>query len=248
MHIRKNKDHEHLFNVPHSAADRKHIPIEKKVFSSGKATGKDLVGGTLFDVYRGVIPPLLLDNLEEFIIAHEDQLANFVNDCRGGHLVSFMGSWTPRGGKTANKLYLTPTTVKRAEVVGTLVTKFANLWERVRTVLSWKYSKQLEILEKVPVENRLFGAFSLLILNYSCGSRFHRDIRDWKNGFCAVIPFGEWTGGDLTFPDIGATVKLQKGDIILFQSFNLLHGTEEYTGNRHSIVLCTHNTVINNSL
>jgi len=90
--------------------------------------------------------------------------------------------------------------------------------------------------------------FSLLILNFSCGTKYHRDLRDWKNGFCAVFPFGDWTGGNLVFPEIGTSVKLRKGDLIFFQSFNLVHGTDEYVGDRHSIVLCAHNTVINNCI
>lgn len=125
---------------------------------------------------------------------------------------------------------------------------FEDIWKRVSTVLSWNYLEQVEIFKKVPEEYRLFGVFSLLILNFSCGTKYHRDLRDWKNGFCAVFPFGDWTGGNLVFPEIGTSVKLRKGDLIFFQSFNLVHGTDEYVGDRHSIVLCAHNTVINNCI
>jgi len=245
---RRNKVHEVTFSVPQSAADLAHIPKKKEIFSSGHAVGKDTFNGTLFEVFRGVFPKELLDKLEKFIIANEDALVKFVKDCRGEHSVSFLGTWTPRGGKTANQLYLTPTTIKQAEVIQKLITEFKALWDRVSHIVSWKYPEQVKILQQVSEEFRLFGIFSLLILNFSCGNKYHRDLRDWKNGFCAVFPFGQWTGGDLVFPDIGATVKLEKGDLILFRSFSLVHGSEQYEGDRHSVVLCSHNTVINNSI
>jgi len=82
--------------------------------------------------------------LERFIIEYEEELVEFVKDCRGSHLVSFLGTWTPRGGKTANQLYLTPTTRNKETVVRKFIEEFEDIWKRVSTVLSWNYLEQVE--------------------------------------------------------------------------------------------------------
>lgn len=82
-------------------------------------------------------------------------------------------------------------------------------------------------------------------MNIDTPPKFHVDSKDWKNGFSAVAPFGTYTGGHLSFPELALEFKVEAGDIILFQSHLLEHGNTEHLGHRSSIVMTTHNTVFN---
>jgi len=221
------------------------MPQSEITTEKGNVCGVDLFGGTLFRTFARVLPIERLDALEKFISQYGTQLATAVSDCRGEHIASYLGSWTPSGGKDAAKIYHTPAT--HSELASLFINQFQDLFELISSLLQHHYPAQANILQQVVKEHRLFGLFSLLILNYICGNDFHTDTKDWKNGFCAVFPFGEFSDGNLQFPDLKTTVELKKGDVIFFQSFNLLHGSELSKGTRRSIVLCTHNTVINRS-
>jgi ectoine hydroxylase-related dioxygenase (phytanoyl-CoA dioxygenase family) len=86
--------------------------------------------------------------------------------------------------------------------------------------------------------------FHHFVLNWDVECDFHKDKSDVAWGFCVVIPFGEFTGGELIFPEIFQSVHLQAGDIMVFPSALLTHGNGAVTsGKRHSLVLncCAHN-------
>jgi hypothetical protein len=63
-------------------------------------------------------------------------------------------------------------------------------------------------------------------------------------GYCALICYGDFIGGELIFPELGIALKLQPGDVIFFKSAQLTHCNGPVTGLRRSVVLTTHNNVI----
>lgn len=115
--------------------------------------------------------------------------------------------------------------------------------------------------EQLPSSYRLFDLFSLLILNVTCGTQMHKDLKDYHHGFCLLVPFGDYSKGELVFPDIGIEIAALPGDVIAFRSHTLTHGTapylflflktsllNKYTGTRRSLILVNHNTVMNYGL
>ncbi len=65
----------------------------------------------------------------------------------------------------------------------------------------------------------------------------HYDHMDRVDGLCCVVPFNDFTGGDLVFRDLGFRIQFEAGDVIFFQSHNLLHeNLPVIDGERQSLV------------
>jgi hypothetical protein len=52
-----------------------------------------------------------------------------------------------------------------------------------------------------------------------------------------VIPFGEWTGGELGFVEPGLLFRLRAWDAIIFASCDITHFNLDFQGVRCSLVL-----------
>ena len=151
------------------------------------------------------------------------------------------------GGKKPEKIYHTPITNK--EISKTLIENYSGLWKTVGDLIRNHFPGLAEMYSKVPEKHRLFDLYSLLVVNLTMATKYHKDLKDYRNGFCCVFPFEDYDGGELHFPELNVTVNLRPGDLIVFQSHLLTHGNWPVTrGNRKSCVLLTHNTVMNNSL
>lgn len=57
---------------------------------------------------------------------------------------------------------------------------------------------------------------------------------------CAVFPFGDYDGGNLKFPHLGYEFEMRPGDLIMFKSWELLHGNQQSFGQRSFCVLVVH--------
>ena len=92
-----------------------------------------------------------------------------------------------------------------------------------------------------------FDVYDMLVHNWykeNTGSDWHFDKNDFRAGYCAVVCYGKFSGGELIFPEIGVALKLEPGDVVFFKSALLTHGCAPVTGVRRSVVLTTHNNVI----
>ena len=58
-----------------------------------------------------------------------------------------------------------------------------------------------------------------------------------------MVPFGNFTGGELCFPTIGLKVKMEPGDLVAFDSFNMPHSVAEHEDERYSLVFHQHQTM-----
>jgi hypothetical protein len=119
------------------------------------------------------------------------------------------------------------------------------LFTALSDILKMYYPALYTEYNKLEEQYRLFGAWSMAILNINSFSTFHIDTKDWKNGFCVVITFGDYVGGELHFPGLNITLNLQQRDVVFFQSHKLEHGNKDTIGTRHSLVLVSHNTLFN---
>jgi len=62
---------------------------------------------------------------------------------------------------------------------------------------------------------------------------------------CFVVPFGDYAGGEVTFPQLAQTVRLPPGDCLWFDSSQMQHHNAPVTaGTRFSMVFATHTQVI----
>jgi len=102
----------------------------------------------------------------------------------------------------------------------------------------------------IPQSFRPFKIWTTATINisHSNGMPAHKDLKDWKDGYCAVITFGNYQGGQLHFPELNITVQRMKYGITFFKSAQLLHEVQAFTGSRGSLVLFTHNSVLNKFL
>lgn len=92
-----------------------------------------------------------------------------------------------------------------------------------------------------------FDVFAMLVHNWfeeNSGSDWHIDLNDFRNGYCAVVCYGKFSGGEVIFPELGIALKLEPGDVLFFKSSQLTHGNAPVVGLRRSVVLTTHNNVI----
>ncbi|RHZ50285.1 hypothetical protein Glove_502g37 [Diversispora epigaea] len=100
---------------------------------------------------------------------------------------------------------------------------------------------KLKNLSLGPFAPRSFGIFPMIAINYNIVSNYHWDLSDASNCLCCLIPLGNFQGGDLYFPQLHVRVPLQPGQVVAFDSHNLLHGNLPLiSGIRHSIVYFVH--------
>jgi hypothetical protein len=64
----------------------------------------------------------------------------------------------------------------------------------------------------------------------------HKDKHDCKYGFCVIVVFGKFEGGDLVLSEIGIIIEVKCGFIILIRSALLEHFNLKVLKNRFSIV------------
>ncbi|KAJ6552568.1 hypothetical protein DFH09DRAFT_1496685 [Mycena vulgaris] len=77
-----------------------------------------------------------------------------------------------------------------------------------------------------------FGGF---VINVRVCTRGHRDGGDKL--FCVVIPFGDWTGGELVMYEPGCVFRPRSWDAIIFPSSRITHFNLHFEGVRLSLVL-----------
>jgi hypothetical protein len=120
------------------------------------------------------------------------------------------------------------------------------LWNFLNLLFFHELPELYEDYLSVNFSPRYFGAWATCALNGvmdPSGMGMHTDERDYRNGFCWVVPFGDFEGGELVFPDIKVCLEMFPGDIVYFRSCDLNHFVNPFTGNRKSLVLFSHNTM-----
>ncbi|TFK58372.1 hypothetical protein BDN72DRAFT_782173, partial [Pluteus cervinus] len=76
--------------------------------------------------------------------------------------------------------------------------------------------------------------FTGLVINFCVSTSAHRDHND--EGLCAVIPFGEYDGGQLCLFEPGLVLDIKPGDIVIFPSADITHFNLHFNGERGSFV------------
>ncbi|KAJ3111134.1 hypothetical protein HDU96_005941 [Phlyctochytrium bullatum] len=81
--------------------------------------------------------------------------------------------------------------------------------------------------------------FSTLVYNRHCQTFPHKDSGDLPQGWCVVVPFGGFTGGNLRLIDTGLEFHVESGQVIAFKSALLTHSNAQFHGFRNSLVFYT---------
>jgi hypothetical protein len=111
------------------------------------------------------------------------------------------------------------------------------------------YDRYAALLDKLP---EICKAMRISDQSVFCGrgilineqTNIHRDIQDLKDGWCAVVVFGEFENADLCLPDLSVRLHIRPGDIVFFRSFALKHFVSTWTGlKRYALVYFTYQAV-----
>ncbi|KAJ3093368.1 hypothetical protein HDU96_002336 [Phlyctochytrium bullatum] len=81
--------------------------------------------------------------------------------------------------------------------------------------------------------------FGNLVYNRQCQTFPHKDSGDLLGGWCVVVPFGGYTGGNLRLIEAGTEFEFEEGQVSIFRSSLLTHSNAQFHGFRNSIVLFT---------
>jgi Oxygenase domain of the 2OGFeDO superfamily len=71
----------------------------------------------------------------------------------------------------------------------------------------------------------------------------HRDKSDWVRGFAALLPVGEYTGGDLLLRQLGLRIESPPGCVQFIRGHELSHSITKWNGRRFVIVSVIHEAV-----
>lgn len=216
------------------------ISKETRIFDS--TIVKDVFGGHHIRYYKGIFFKYL-DELSLLWKSVSELKCHDAEDVRGAHKVLYIGHWTPKGGPLYNTIFETQDS--KDEQGKKVIEMFAPWSIRISDILRQDYPAMAAMMETLPKEFRKFDLFSLLILNQTTGQNIHVDKFDWRNGYCAVFPFGNYKGGALSFPQLQMEILLNPGDLILFKSWLFHHGNLEVYGDRSSAVFVQRNTTMN---
>ncbi|RPA73283.1 hypothetical protein BJ508DRAFT_334238 [Ascobolus immersus RN42] len=90
------------------------------------------------------------------------------------------------------------------------------------------------------IDKTLFWPFCMMAINRNCYSLPHKDLNDFARGFCFLLCWGKFKGGEVTFKELGMKLPLKRGQLLIFRSALLTHWNQPVTsGIRHSLVLFT---------
>ncbi|KAJ3154210.1 hypothetical protein HDU86_004754 [Geranomyces michiganensis] len=84
-------------------------------------------------------------------------------------------------------------------------------------------------------------SFAMIVLVINEYVLKHRDLRDAKDGWCAVVCLGAFEDGEFCLPDLKIRIPFRPGDILFIRSFALEHMVRKWrNGNRYTIVFKMH--------
>ncbi|KAK0242064.1 hypothetical protein EDD85DRAFT_934815 [Armillaria nabsnona] len=114
------------------------------------------------------------------------------------------------------------------------VMSFVN--DHIRVLLQDIYKDLTVFVDHLPLNDQSPAyPFSGFVVNVGVATDGHRDGFDKLA--CVVIPFGEWTGGELCLYEAGFVWRLKPWDILIFPSGRITHFNLHFAGLRGSLVL-----------
>ena len=217
--------------------NKNHINIS----NSDPAFVKDKRGGMILKVFRNFLTEAETNQLENTTNTLTDNLKGKFDKKRGVPLVYHLGCWR----KYTELPFVTVNTRNRHSQDWIL--KNRDIFLKLNDLFYQEFPVLLETywtVENLPA--RMFGTWASVAINChldeDVGIGLHSDEHDFADGFCWTIPFGNFSEGDLNFPDLNTTVAYKTGDVAVFQS-RQQHEVKKFRGKRFSLVLFSHNNL-----
>jgi len=239
---KKNRTrHQHIV-FPHTDTDKKRYrPPEREKYVQYPFISEEPLKCVLLHFFKTIIPLELVTTLETSTTTLIEQFSTPSDTTvRGKQNCYYFGHWR----ESSPTITQCPHT--RNPAFEPWLKANSLLFQCLSSILKEHYPDLYGAYKKVEEQYRLFECWSMAILNIDSPSEFHIDSKDWRNGFCVVITFGKFTGGELHLPLLNVTVNIERCDVLFFQSHKLEHGNREVTsGARNSLVLVSHNNLFN---
>ena len=103
-------------------------------------------------------------------------------------------------------------------------TKNKPFWDRIEEIFKLNFPTLYTLYNSVANIPMRAGGFATVAVNFDVGPlKAHRDEGDYQNGICLVAVGGDFTGGEISFPELKMKFDVQPGDVIAFRSYLLLH-------------------------
>jgi hypothetical protein len=133
------------------------------------------------------------------------------------------------------RLYETPLTRKHRVMLAGNKQLILLVDELYKKHLSSFYANQKAVIEKTPQWRLWQTVFSTIYIAKNFRTAYHRDGRNLP-GMGALMPMGNFTGGELVLPRWRIAFAFKPGDLLFFDSRQHLHGNLPFTGERLSAI------------
>ncbi|RYP77973.1 hypothetical protein DL771_000832 [Monosporascus sp. 5C6A] len=111
------------------------------------------------------------------------------------------------------------------------------------------YQECIEYFQALPKPKRMAVSSpnwaTLIVLGIRSFTERHKDTADVKFGLATIVALGEYSGGDLCFPQTGLALAYQPGCCVMFRGAEMEHFVSEWTGNRIFMAFTNHQAVRN---
>lgn len=194
----------------------------------------------LFVVYfRNFFPQEWIDDLATDVWDEEfRKIAHWQNNSRGHYLSVDLGVRQRRGGDYSFHF----SSASKSPTGKKFVAKHDRVWQAVRCAMDVVDSAFVDLAAKSVHKSIFADVFSYGVANLTSTHLNHRDHKDFK--WAGMFPFGTFTGGHLLLKSLGVKLLFQPTDFVVFHSYKLPHQITKVDGERGSMVLTSHYTVV----
>ncbi|KAI1264948.1 hypothetical protein F5Y18DRAFT_436380 [Xylariaceae sp. FL1019] len=110
-----------------------------------------------------------------------------------------------------------------------------------------EYEECCRVYNALPEESRMKISeptfATLAVLGINTFTQRHVDRTDVKFGFASLVALGDYTGGDICFPQIGLKMPYKAGDCVLFRGAEMDHFVSDWAGYRIFLLFTNHQPV-----
>ena len=177
---------------------------------------------------KSVIPDSILSTLQQATTKMFESVPHF-DDTRSVKTYH-LGFWR------AYASHIDWTQDSRSEKAQQWLRDNASLFQLMNTICKEKFPElflSYECLSKKLPEQPM-GVFPTVAVNKGPCSP-HKDEKDYRDGLCFVLPFGDFTGAELAIKEMKIEIQLRPGDLVAFKSHLLTHWNKPMQGTRYSL-------------
>jgi hypothetical protein len=138
----------------------------------------------------------------------------------------------------------TPLTIKHPEMLDGNRRLVQLVDELYKEYLPTFYAKQWAAVEKIPRWRLGHTVFTTIYIAKNFRTAYHHDTGNMRGVMSALMPMGQFTGGELILPRWRIAIAFTPGDLLLFDP-QQLHGNLPFEGDRLSAIFyCAHRIAV----